>query len=633
MCGIAGIKFKNREKPVDSYLLKRMSDSMRHRGPDDEGFFIQGNIGLAHRRLSIIDLSGGHQPISNREENLTIVFNGEIYNHELLRKDLMQRGCAYTTRSDTETILHAYSQYGFDCVNYLRGMFAFCIYDYKEGLLFLARDRIGKKPIYYYHDNHVFLFASEAKALFESLPIEKEVNLRMLDFFLSVGYGPGQESLFKNIYKLEPGHTLILDRNHRLGTREYWDIREIPAAHISYEDAKTKLKAKLQESIRIRLMSEVPLGVFLSGGLDSSIIVGLMSEVVSDPIRTFSVGYENQPESSELEYARIIAKQFRTNHHEFILKPDDLFESIEVFLEHCDEPLVESAGIALLKLARLAKKEATVLLSGEGSDEIFAGYPIYGRMAKLEMLYRVFGPFSGPIRKISSEFFGRSEKVSKYLDWITLPFEERYRSISYDLSESIKRRLYSHEFRENLPAVFDEYFAGLHKKVAGKDLLSKMTYIDVKSWLAEDILLKSDRMTMAASVELRAPFLDHELIEFAVSLPSHYKLRNGEGKYILKDVARSFLPNEIVTRRKRGFPVPLTSWFRGELKERAQELLLDRKTISRGYFDRNYVEGIFHEIDKGRDLGRRIFSLLVLELWHRKYIDASETLQVSEALK
>jgi len=382
MCGIVGISYKDSNKRVGVNLLKQMSDTLAHRGPDAEGLFTDRNVGLAHKRLSIIDVADGHQPMYSSDKSLAIVFNGEIYNHEKLRSEFIRKGHQYSTKSDTETILHAYQEYGTECVKHLRGMFAFCIYDLKKKRLFMARDRMGKKPLYYYHDSAVFMFSSEAKAILKTGIVKKGVNKRMIDFYLSVGYVPGKETLFSDIYKLEPGHTLILDQKHRLETAEYWDIRNIQKTDISYEDACTQLKEKLTESIRIRLMSEVPLGVFLSGGLDSSTIVALMSDMVSQPVKTFSVGYDNEPESSELEYASLVARRFKTEHHEYILSPDDLFDSIDDFLEHCDEPLVESAGIALYKLAKLAKKEATVILSGEGADEILAGYPIYPKMKK-----------------------------------------------------------------------------------------------------------------------------------------------------------------------------------------------------------------------------------------------------------
>ncbi len=619
MCGIAGLIYKDSARGADRALIKKMSDTISHRGPDDEGFHVEKNVGLAQRRLSIIDLSGGHQPIYNADRSVCIVFNGEIYNHETLRDQLVKKGYKYQTRSDTETILHAYQEWGPDCVKRLRGMFAFCIRDNNKNLIFIARDRAGKKPLYYYHDGQTFLFASEIKPLLATGLVKRSVNRAMIDFYLSIGYVPGAETLFENIYKLEPAHTLVLDASHKLDIKEYWDLKDLGTLDISYEEAKHKLKEKLLESIRIRLMSEVPLGVFLSGGLDSSAIVGLMSELVTQPIKTFSVGYKNEPESSELGYADIIAKKFKTEHHEFYLEPDDLFGSIETLLDHCDEPLVESAGIALFKLSKLAKPKATVILSGEGSDEILAGYPIYSKMKKLERIHCFARLIPGFLKNRIADSV--NEKTAKYVDWVSEPFEKRFRSVSYDLSDSVKRRIYSESQAAASMKAFDAYFAGLHAKVAGATPLRKMMYIDIKSWLAEDILLKADRMTMAASIEMRAPFLDHELMEFCLSLPDEYKLQNGVGKKILRDIVGPILPEEIIYRKKRGFPVPLTSWFRNELHEQAKSLLTSPKALGRGYFRPEYVKGLFDKIKNGEDLGRRIFSLVVLEQWHRKFID------------
>lgn len=621
MCGIAGIIYKDSNVVVDESLLRRMTSTLSHRGPDDEGYFVKGNIGFGHKRLSIIDLSGGRQPIFNEDRTITIVFNGEIYNHESLREKLLKRGHRYSTRSDTESILHAYEEYGLNCLDYLRGMFAFAIYDSRKKQIFLARDRVGKKPLYYYVDGKLFLFASELKAILKSDMVKKEINLPMLDFYLSIGYTPGSQTLFKGIHKLEPGKCLLLDEDCNINIKQYWDLDKIPVKNISYSDTCSILKEKLFESVKIRLMSEVPLGVFLSGGLDSSAIVALMSELTPSKIKTFSIGYENEPESSELEYARIVSKRFKTEHYEFFLTPEGLFDSIDTFLEHSEEPLVESAGIALYKLAKLAKPKATVLLSGEGADEIFAGYPIYPKMKTLEMLHFLYKFMPKKIIRSVIKANTKSEKIYKYLDWISEPFFKRYRSMSFDLSNSVKERMFTSNFKNNLNNEFGNYFISLHNKVKNESLLRKMLYIDTKSWLAEDILLKSDRMTMAASVELRAPFLDQEIIEFAYSLPDDYKLRGNIGKYILKDIMKNALPDKIINRKKMGFPVPLTSWFSGELQPRAKSLLTNKMALGRGYFKPEYIFDLFKRINHGEDLGRRIFSLVTLELWHKKYID------------
>lgn len=619
MCGICGIVYKNTNRTVSAELIKKMAETISHRGPDEEGIYVKGNVGLAHKRLSIIDLASGHQPMINEDKSAGIVFNGEIYNHELIKMDLLQQGHKYITRSDTETILHAYEEYGPKCLNKLRGMFAFAIYDNRKQLLFLARDRVGKKPLYYFYDGNIFIFASEIKALIKSGLIPKQVNKSMIDFYLSIGYVPGKETLFEGIKKLEPGQYLVLDDKFNITIEEYWDIINIKTNYISYDNACKLLKEKLLESVKIRLMSEVPLGVFLSGGLDSSAIVALMSQIQSDPIKTFSVGYKNEPKSNELGYAKIISNRFKTEHYEFYLSSDDLFSSIDTFLQFTEEPIVESAGIALYKLAKMAKSKATVMLSGEGADEILAGYPIYEKMRKMEKIYalmKIIPPVL--INLFKNDKF--SEKALKYIDWMSVPFKKRFRSLAYDLSPTIKEMMYTQEYIENLDNTFDAYFESLYQKITGS-YLRKMLYIDTKTWLAEDILLKADRMTMAASVELRAPFLDHELMEFAFSMPDNYKLQSGQGKFILKDIMKDLLPNEIIFRQKKGFPVPLNSWFKGDLHNRAKDLLTNKKAFDRGYFNKKYIYGLFERIKHGEDLGRRIFSLVNLELWHQKYID------------
>lgn len=621
MCGICGIRFSDTGRKVNAAQLGAMAATMMHRGPDDHGIALLGNTGLAHRRLSIIDRSGGRQPIYNEDGTMVIVFNGEIYNHEALRAALQKKGHRYVTRSDTETILHAYEEYGSSCLRLLRGMFAFVIYDAAKQQLFLARDRVGKKPLYYYAGSGAFVFASEIKAIFKSGLVKNEVNVPMLDFYLSLGYVPGSETMFRNIRKLEPGSylTVAAARDPDAGT--YWDLDRVPQEKISYPDACRAFREKLDESIRLRLMSEVPLGVFLSGGIDSSTIVARMSRMLERPIKTFSVGYSDRPADSELSYARQVAERFNTDHTEFHLSAEDLFDSIDALLSHAEEPVVESAGIALYRLSQLAKPHATVLLSGEGADESLAGYPIYRTMPLIERLHAVQRFVPGPLFRCCTAALGRSEKALKYADWLREPFSRRYCSNSFDLSRSLRQAMYTPQLAAVAGGVVDGYFGTLHRRAAGKSLLQRMLYIDTKTWLADDILLKADRMTMAASIELRAPFLDHELMEFAAGLPDAYKLRNGRGKHILREVMRNELPEQILFRRKRGFPVPLTFWFRGKLYARAREVLTDRRALDRGYFRQEYIHGIFDRLHAGEDLGRRVFSLLTLELWHRKYID------------
>ncbi len=621
MCGICGVLYKDTQQKVAIDWLADINRTMNHRGPDDEGYFVEGNIGLGHRRLSIIDLAGGHQPIFNEDKSAVIILNGEIYNYKDLTEELKNKGHIFSTRSDTEVIIHAYEEYGPDCVRKLRGMYAFAIWDKKTKTLMIARDRVGKKPLYYYQDDDVFIFASEIKAILKSGFAKRAVNTRRLDFYLSQGYVPGAETLFEGINKLEPAHYMTINERGRLSISEYWDIDKIETNDYSFSDALDKLKHLLFESIEIRLMSEVPLGVFLSGGLDSSTIIALMSKLLNKPVKTFSVGYPDDKECSELGYASMIASAFKTEHHEFYLTPDDLFESIDTLLEHTEEPIDESAGIALYKLAKLAKPQATVLLSGEGGDELFAGYPIYPKMKTMERLRKITSILPSPVLEKIASCVDGTEKNQKYLEWISQPFEKRFRSLSYDMAAKTKEKMYTDNFKKNLNGEMEEYYFNLHRKCTHKSLLGRMLYIDTKTWLPDNLLVKADKMTMAASVELRAPFLDHKLLEFATSLQDSYKLYGKVGKHILREFMKDKIPQQIINRKKMGFPVPLTSWFRGKLFQRSQDLLLSERALERGYFKKEYIAGLFKKIKNKEDLGRRIFSLVTLELWQRKYID------------
>lgn len=618
MCGICGLAL--RDTPVTRDVLERMTRRMEHRGPDEEGFFTDANIGLGHRRLKIIDLSTGQQPLFNEDGSVVVAFNGEIYNYRDIRTELEKSGHVFRTHSDTEVIVHAYEEYGANCVDHFRGMFAFAIYDRRDQTLFIARDRLGIKPVYYYQDDNRFAFASEVQPLLAGLGVRPDVNESALDFYLSVGYVPGEDTLFSGIRKLLPGHTLTLRKN-RVEIRQYWDLPSTPALDISFADAKDRLDALIREAINIRLVSDVPLGAFLSGGVDSSVTVAYMSELMSEPVKTFSVGYRDDPRSSELQYARIVADHFKTDHHEFILESEDFFDSIDMLLRHTEEPIVESAAVALYRLSELAREHVTVILSGEGSDEILAGYPLHKIMPKVDRIQSPAGWLLRLGRPLLSPWL--SEKSAKYLDWCSEPMASRYQSISNDVTQSIKSRMYAGPLREHANQS-TRYFERLFSHLPQASNLRRMSYSDIKSWLPDDLLVKADKMTMAASLELRVPFLDHKLVEFATSLPDSYRLNGQEGKHLLKTLAAEKLPREIVYRKKQGFPVPIATWFRDALYERTRDVLLDPGSTGRGYFRDGYVEKILRRHREGKeDLSRRIFTLLALELWHRKYIDGN----------
>lgn len=619
MCGIVGLIYHNEEKKVDHKLIESMTRCLAHRGPDAEGFFVQGPVALGHRRLKIIDLSTGDQPLFNEDGSIVVVFNGEIYNFQTLKTELEAKGHQFKTHSDTEVIVHAYEEYGMDCVNKFRGMFAFALYNTKSGEVFMGRDRVGKKPFYYFIDGERFLFASEVKSILKMLPERSGVNRRMIDFYMSLGYVPGEETLFLGIKKLLPGHWMRLQKG-RIETQRYWDIANLHPVSFSFHQTQEIFEAILMESVRLRLISDVPLGAFLSGGVDSSSIVACMSRLSHEPVKTFTVGYSDDPASSELGFARVVASHFKTEHHEFILNSNDFFQSMEILLEHAEEPLVESAAVALFHLSQLARQHVTVLLSGEGGDEVLSGYPLHFITKMLNRVHPFASLAPGALVKL---WVGDNEKRKKYWDWIRTPFHERYQSISNDVTDSIRRDMYAEElFQETGHAVRD-YFMVLLDQYKGQNLLGQMGYVDILTWLPDDLLLKADKMTMATAVELRVPFLDHKLIEFCLTLPDEFKLHGRQGKYLLKKSIEKYLPRGIVYRKKRGFPVPIAKWFRENLYEKTRDILLDPRSLARGYFRLGYIEKVLQKHRNGQeDLSRRIFSLLALELWHQKYIDS-----------
>ena len=619
MCGIAGI-LNPESSPVEQSAIKAMTRLMTHRGPDAEGYFLRGHVALGHRRLKIIDLEGGVQPLFNEDHSVVVVYNGEIFNFQEVKTVLEAKGHIFRTHSDTEVIVHAYEEYGDQCPTHFRGMFAFAIYDMPRKRLLLARDRLGIKPLYYHFDGERLLFASEIKPILKALGKRPGVERTLIDFYVSVGYVPGEKTLFKGINRLLPGHTLAHDQNG-LMVRQFWDIAALPMLDISAQEGEERLEQLLLESVRLRLMSEVPLGAFLSGGVDSSAIVACMSKLMSEPVKTFTVGYNDDPASSELEYARVVAKSFNTDHHEFILESGDFFASLDTLLEHAEEPIVESAAVALYQLSRLAREHVTVILSGEGGDEILAGYPLYRKMQKIDALHAVARFLPNALRRQLGGMFG-SEKISKYVDWIGTPLAQRYWGISNDVTPSLKSKMYRADFLPEIGNAVGEHFEKLFNTIEQGTALRRMTYVDLKTWLPDDLLIKADKMTMACSLELRVPMLDHHLLEFATALPDHLRQRGGQGKYLLKKLMERYLPREIIYRKKQGFPVPIAVWFRGPLYERVREILLDSRTLSRGYFEPDYIRHVIERHRSGaEDLSRRIFSLIALELWHRKFAD------------
>ena len=620
MCGIAGWVERDPRQEVDRELLQQMTDLIYHRGPDAGGLFTEPGIGLGHRRLSIIDRAGGQQPMTNEDGSVWIVFNGEIYNFLELRPELIHRGHRFATRSDTEVILHAYEEFGPDCVRMLRGMFAFAIWDRAKRQLLLARDRLGKKPLYYTRREGALLFASEVKALLAIPGVTRGVNWEALDPYLSLRYVPGPMTLFQEITKLMPGHFLLF-KEGEVKIQSYWDV-EFREEENGKEDPLEPFQALLKESVRMRLMSEVPLGVFLSGGLDSSAIVAEMTQIAKEggwdhPIQTFSIGYDD-PKANEFDYAREVSQHFGTDHHEFRLGGEAFHNFIPKMVWALDEPMADPSCVPFFFISQYAKKSVTVVLSGEGADEILAGYGIYHKMRLIDRLQKGTPAWllGGVGRFLSGR---RAARWRKYAEWIARPLEERYWGVSRIFTEAAKRDLLRTppgEEGRSVSALFKEYY----RKTAGLDPLNRMLYLDTKVWLPDQILLKADKMTMANSQELRVPFLDHKLVEFAATLPIRRKLSGGVGKRLLRDAMAHRLPERIVKRPKKGFPIPAV-WFRKEVLPAARALFSERDSLIGEIMRKEKVAQMLAE-EEAHPYTRHkeIWTLVVLDYWHRIFI-------------
>ena len=624
MCGICGKLNFDRLNPVSPNLLKAMADTIQHRGPDDEGYYTSGPVGLGFRRLSIIDLNTGHQPISNEDGTVWIVFNGEIYNYKELRQQLHAQGHIFRTQADTEVIVHLYEQFGEECVKKLRGMFAFAIWDERRRTLFLARDRVGIKPLYYRLTTDSIVFGSEIKAILADPEVDAQVEPAIIDRFLTFYFVPGEEALFRNIRKLAPG-SFMLVKDGRAETKAYWDLK-FTHERQSIEAAEKRLLELLEESVGMHMVADVPLGVLLSGGVDSTAMLDFAVGKNGPTLSTFTLGFSEPNIADERPYARLAAKQYGTQHHETTISAEDFADFLPRFAWHMEEPVCEPQAVALYYVSRLARDYVKVLISGEGGDEAFAGYQTYRGVLWLERLKSICPPLNDGI---SAGLSGvnrmlEAHRLDKYAPLMRLPFREYYYSRTsspFNYFNSHARELYSPDFAATLdrPSALSpmkQYFGN----GAPKTLLNQMLYIDTKTSLPDDLLLKADKMTMANSIELRVPFLDHKILEFAAGLPETFKVRRFTTKYLAKRALRHRVPREILERRKAGFPVPYESWFRKELKGWVSDVLLDRETLSRGYFNRRAIENIISQDVASGGLSKEILSLAVLELWHRAFL-------------
>jgi asparagine synthase (glutamine-hydrolysing) len=635
MCGIAGIVGNE----VDPSPINGMADALRHRGPDDSGLWCDRYCVFGHRRLSIIDLSeAGRQPLSNEDGTVWIVFNGEIYNFQELREQLEGFGHKFRTHTDTEVIVHGYEQWGRDCVQHLRGMFAFAIWDQRQHRLFLARDRVGKKPLYYTQCGGEFLFASELQGLLAHPRVERNFDTDTIEAYLTWGYVPAPYTAFRGIKKLAPAHWLSVDvtpEGLRLETQRYWQLQYGPKLTLSINEAAEALREKLTEAVRLRLISDVPLGAFLSGGIDSSIVVGLMAQLSSRPVKTFSIGF-GEEDFDELPHARRIAEKWGTDHAEFIVKSDAL-SILPTLVQHFGEPYADSSAVPTFYVARLTRASVTVALNGDGGDESFAGYERYLAMQLANSWQRIAGSKRlmssvGSLLPDSIDPKNRVRRLKRFLSVASLPPGPRYRRWVSIVSDDVQTSLLEPEVLRQSPG--DLLGSWMEQRLAQlPDPVDGAMAADVESYLPFDLLTKVDITSMANSLEARSPFLDHEVMEFAARLPSNFKLRTGESKYLLKKAFADLLPPENVQRRKMGFGVPVGRWFRTSLHSLMCDTLLSNRALQRGLVQPKKMRKFVDDHVEGRaDHGMALWAFLMLELWQEQVLESRTPMaQVSNA--
>jgi asparagine synthase (glutamine-hydrolysing) len=605
-----------------------MNCAIVHRGPDEDGFYVKENVGLAMRRLSIIDLASGQQPIRNADGTKWIVYNGEIYNYQEIRRDLESRGHQFYTNSDTEAIVHLYDEQGADCLQHLRGMFAFAIWDERDRSLFIARDRVGKKPLLYSHQpNGDLIFGSEFHALLKHPSVSREIDHDAIDDYMSYLCVPAPKTAYKQIRKLEPGHWMRW-KDGKIETHRYWLPDFTKKIQITEEEAIEETTRIVRESTRLRMISEVPLGAFLSGGVDSSTIVALMAQESSQPVKTFSIGFEEQ-DYSELKYARRVAEHVGAEYNEFIVRPNAL-EVLPTLVEHYGEPYADSSAIPTYYVSRETRKHVTVALNGDGGDESFAGYERYAAMLMAEQYRRIPALVrkafvETPVSLLPSSELKRSRvrDAKRFLNAAQLPRTNRYLRWMSTFDPEAKRDIYTDDFRAAITdstdgAILEQWFA----KANGSGVLDAAMLTDQMTYLPNDLLVKVDIASMANSLEARSPFLDHKVIEFAASLPEHLKMRRFETKSLLKKVASRLVPREVIYRRKMGFGVPVGKWFRDEMKDFVRDTLLSDRSLRRGIVKGDKIEKYVNEHTNGeRDHSFQLWTLLMLELWFQRFID------------
>lgn len=633
MCGIAGILNHQKTAPVEGKLLERMSEVIHHRGPDDGGIELMDRVGFAHRRLSIIDLAGGHQPMLSTDGRLCLTYNGEIYNYRALRAQLQTQGYMFRTDSDTEVILCAYQAFGEQCVEHLQGMFAFAIWDKDRQSLFMARDRLGIKPLYFADVNGQLVFASEIKSLLASGLLSAEMNSSVLPEFLGNRFVSGDTTFYKNVHKLMPGHTLRWQAESGFRQHCYW-TPPVPDAkgQTSMAECVERVRDQLQATVDSHLMSDVPVGVFLSGGIDSSVLAAMAARTLNDPVKTFSVGFRERA-ANELEYARLVATDIKADHHEVVVSPEEFFSELPRLVWHEDEPIAHTSSIPLYFVSRLARDHVKVVLTGEGADELFLGYNRYRLTYWNQRLGRLYqnalpGSVRGTVRKLTGRLPG---KFRRYSERSFLSRSNAIRDIYYDNFSvfslpQIDELLASGPDRESWP---DPYAVAVKcYEAANAGILESLSYADLQTYLVE-LLMKQDQMSMAASIESRVPFLDHKFVEMVARIPSQFKLRGTQTKAVLREAVKGLIPEQILKRPKMGFPVPIADWLRSDYSYLLDEFVNSTQAKDRSLFKPETLDKLVNEHRAGTsNHAERLWLLINLEIWQRVFIDGTESAAV-----
>jgi asparagine synthase (glutamine-hydrolysing) len=631
MCGIAGKLYLDGQQPVDPDLIDRMLAVIGHRGPDGQGKFLSGAIGLGHKRLSIIDLNTGDQPMTNEDGTIWLVYNGEIYNFHELREELIRKGHTFRSTCDTEVIIHLYEEYGTECLSRLRGMFAFALWDKTSRILFLARDRVGIKPLYYVDTGKALLFGSEIKALLCDPEVAREVAPEAIHRFLTFLYLPGNQTLFKGIRKLEPGHYLVVSQG-QVVCRQYWDLRfGSPVRGGSLVQTCEELRNLLGKTVRDHMISDVPVGVLLSGGVDSTVVLSCAAQETSKRISTFTIGFKGEEFDDERPFGRLVADRFGTDHHEISISPQEFSGFLPDYVWHMEEPVCEAPAIALYYVSKLARQHVTVVLSGEGGDEAFGGYQNYRNLLLLERIKQAVGPFKRLLGSGVGSLGGVNgfARFKKYAPLCKIPLSSYYYSrvatpftyFNLHREELCTRDFCSSIDTEASARLVRELFQQVDRQTVDQHALNRMLYVDTKTWLPDDLLIKADKMTMANSLELRVPLLDHLVLEFAANLPPHFKVHGRSTKRILKEAFKDRIPQQVLNRRKTGLPVPLRRWMRNDLADYVRQVLLSHKALDRGYFQKDGIERLLRTNAEDGALMREVFSLLTLEMWHTEFLD------------